>query len=178
MQAFRYRGTDCVSTTGLTIVLHPDELHDGHAVAPNGFVYRMIYVDAALIGEALGGRTLPFVPDAVGDDPAIAAALDEAFEGFPDSFTTLAGAGIVASVADRLSRRAGRSPTSRSVPYDSVGLDRAREKASDAASDLTVSAEEARSRSRHRPLCAGPYLPRAPCDLAAPLSGWPRAAAD
>jgi AraC-like DNA-binding protein len=141
LQAFRYRGTDCVSTTGLTIVLHPDELHDGHAAAPDGFVYRMLYIDAALIGEALGGPTLPFVPDAVGDDPAIAAALDEAFEGFPDSFTTLAGAGIVASVADRLSRRAGRSPTSRSVPYDSVGLDRARERL-DAASDLTVSAEE------------------------------------
>jgi hypothetical protein len=107
-QAFRYRGAECVSTTGMTIVLHPDEVHDGHAVAPDGFVCRMLYIDAALIGDALDDRSLPFVADPVSGDPALAAALDEAFEGFPNSFTTLAGAGIVASVADRLSGRAGR----------------------------------------------------------------------
>jgi len=56
LQAFRYRGAECVSTTGMTIVLHPDEVHDGQAAAPDGFVYRMIYVDAALIGDALGVR--------------------------------------------------------------------------------------------------------------------------
>src|ERR1700722_6208792 len=95
-QAFRYRGADCASTTGRTIVLHPDELHDGHAVAPEGFVYRMLYVDAALIGDALDDRgPLPFVPDAVGDDPALAAVLGEAFEGFPDRVTSLAGAAII-----------------------------------------------------------------------------------
>jgi len=140
-QAFRYRGAEQVSAAGRTIVLHPDEMHDGHAVAPEGFVYRMIYVDAALIGDALGDRTLPFVPDAVGDDPALAAALDEAFDGFPDGLTTLAGAGIVAAVADRLSRRAGRPAGQRPAPHDGVPLDRARELL-DAASDLAVTAEE------------------------------------
>ena len=140
-QAFRYRGAECVSTTGMTIVLHPDEVHDGHAVAPEGFVYRMIYVDAALIGDALGGSSLPFVADAVGDDPALAAALDEAFEGFPHSLSTLAGAGIVAAVADRLSRRAGRAPTQHPARRDGQRLDRAREML-DAARDLAVTAED------------------------------------
>jgi AraC-like DNA-binding protein len=140
-QAFRYRGADCVSATGMTIVLHPDEVHDGHAVAADGFVYRMIYVDAALIGQALGDRALPFVPDAVGCDPGLAAALDEAFEGFPDNLTSLAGAGIVASVADRLNRRTGRFSTPRPAKYYGTRLDQARDRL-DAASDLTVTAEE------------------------------------
>lgn len=139
-RAFRYRGADRVSSAGMTIVLHPDEMHDGHAVAPDGFVYRMIYIDAALIGDALAGGTLPFVADAVGEDDALAATLDEAFEGFPERLSTLAGAGIVAAVADRLSRRAGGAATSRPAHYYGARLDRARDML-DAASDLTLSAE-------------------------------------
>jgi AraC-like DNA-binding protein len=140
-QAFRYRGAECVSSTGMTIVLHPDEVHDGHAVVAEGFVYRMVYVDAALIGQALGNRALPFVPDAVGNDPALVAALDEAFEGFPDNLTSLAGAGIVAAIADRLGRRAGRPSTPRPAGHYGVRLERARDML-DAASDLTVTAED------------------------------------
>jgi AraC-like DNA-binding protein len=140
-QAFRYRGVDCVSTAGLTVVLHPDEVHDGHAIAPDGFVYRMVYIDATLIADALGGSALPFVPDAVDEDPALAAALDEAFDGFPDRFTTLAGAGVVAAIADRLNRRAGRSSAPQAAHHYGARLDRARDLL-DAASDLAVSAEE------------------------------------
>src|SRR5271170_2866951 len=118
IQAFRYRGTECASTTGRTIVLHPDEMHDGHAVAPEGFVYRMLYIDATLIGDALGGRaTLPFVADAVADDQQLAAVVNEAFEGFPDNFTTLAGATVIASVTDGLCRRAGRRQIRRPPHY-------------------------------------------------------------
>jgi AraC-like DNA-binding protein len=141
IQAFRYRGVDRASTTGMTMVLHPDELHDGHAVAPEGFVYRMLYVDAALIGAALGHAALPFVDDAVGADPVLAAALDEAFEGFPDRFTTLAGAGIVAAVADRLARRAGRRGAARPGRYYGERLDRARDRL-DGATDLATTAED------------------------------------
>jgi AraC-like DNA-binding protein len=141
-QAFRYRGIDCVSTVGRTIVLHPDELHDGHAVAPEGFVYRMLYVDAAAIAEALGAATpLPFVADAVADDPVLAAVLEEAFEGFPDSLTTLAGAAIVASVCDGLCRRAGRQAVPRPSSHYGFRLDRARE-VLDAAPDLSTTAED------------------------------------
>jgi AraC-like DNA-binding protein len=140
IQAFRYRGVECASTTGQTIVLHPDELHDGHAAAPEGFVYRMLYIDVALIADALGGTNLPFVAGAVAEDPALAATVTEAFEGFPDHFTTLAGAGIIVAIADRLSRRAGRQPVQRPAHYYGARLDRARE-ALDAATDLSITAE-------------------------------------
>ena len=142
IQAFRYRGIECASAPGRTIVLHPDEVHDGHAVAPEGFVYRMLYVDAALIGDALDDRgPLPFVVDAVGDDPALAAVLDEAFDGFPDRVTSLAGAAIVTSIADALCRRGGRRPVPRPAQYYGLRLDRARE-VLDAATDLSATAED------------------------------------
>jgi AraC-like DNA-binding protein len=142
IQAFRYRGVECASTAGRTIVLHPDEMHDGHAVVPEGFVYCMLYIDTTLIGEALGsGMPLPFVANAVADDPLLAAAVNEAFDGFPDYFTTLASAGIIAAIADRLSRRAGRQPIKRPIRYYGARLDRARERL-DAVTDLSVTAED------------------------------------
>ena len=107
-QAFRYRGQSQVSRTGQIMVLHPDEQHDGHAAVPDGFSYRMIYVDPALIVAALddtGTRTLPFVAEAVTRDRAMAALLNEAFADFPGKLDPLAGDALLAGLADALARR-------------------------------------------------------------------------
>lgn len=176
LQAFRYRGIDCVSTTGWTIVLHPDELHDGHAAAPEGFVYRMLYINATLVADALEeGAALPFVPDPVGDDPVLAAALIEAFEGFPESSAMLAGAAIVAEVADCLCRRAGRRATPRPAQYYGPRLNQARSARCGGGS--FGHGGRPRSRHRHRPLPARPRLSCPLRDLAAPLPDRPSAAA-
>ena len=112
-QRFRYRGADCVSATGQVMVLHPDESHDGHAAMPGGFSYRMIYVDPALIRDALApeacAHVLPFVPEVVSHDASIAAVLDEAFSGFPAPLDPLAADALLASLADALAKR-GRLP--------------------------------------------------------------------
>jgi len=111
-QEFRYRGADRVSSTGQVMVLHPDEAHDGHAAAPEGFSYRMLYVDPALVRAALdpafekaGG--LPFVSDVVAEDRVLVAVLDEAFAGFPGPFDPLAAETVIAGLADALARRGG-----------------------------------------------------------------------
>jgi hypothetical protein len=54
VQAFYYRGAERVSTGGRTLVIHPDELHDGHAREAAGFAYRMLYVDPMLVRSAFG----------------------------------------------------------------------------------------------------------------------------
>jgi AraC-like DNA-binding protein len=142
VQAFRYRGIECASTPGRTIVLHPDEVHDGHAAAPGGFVYRMLYIDAAAIADALDDATsLPFVADAVADDPALAALIDEAFDGFPESLSTLVGAAVIAGAADGLCCRARQPPAPRPTRYYGARLDRARDLL-DAADDLSPTAED------------------------------------
>jgi AraC-like DNA-binding protein len=111
-QEFRYRGADCVSATGQVMVLHPDEAHDGHAASPEGFSYRMLYVDPALVRAALdpafeNASALPFVSDVVSQDRAIVAALEEAFVGFPNPFDPLATDAVIAGLADALARRGG-----------------------------------------------------------------------
>jgi len=111
-QGFRYRGESRTSSAGQIMVLHPDEQHDGHAVVPGGFSYRMIYIDPVLIREALkpeiaGAHTLPFVAEAVVRDGAIAALLREAFDGFPGAFDPLAGDALLSGLADALMRRGG-----------------------------------------------------------------------
>ena len=54
VQAFRYRGAARRSTRGEVFVLHPDEVHDGHAGTDAGFRYRILYVEPRLIQDALG----------------------------------------------------------------------------------------------------------------------------
>ncbi|MET5116662.1 AraC family ligand binding domain-containing protein, partial [Burkholderia pseudomallei] len=56
-------------------ILHPDVLHDGRAGPDEGFGYRSIYVDPALVPEALGGRMLPFDRSPLFQAPAVAEAL-------------------------------------------------------------------------------------------------------
>jgi hypothetical protein len=62
LQCFHYRGAARASTAGRVIVIHPDEAHDGHAGAPDGFAYRMLYADPSLIASALAGWALCFHP--------------------------------------------------------------------------------------------------------------------
>lgn len=69
IQSFHYRGALRSSTPGHVIVVHPDEIHDGHAGSDSGFRYRMIYVPPTLIQDILGGQSLPFIPGGVTEDP-------------------------------------------------------------------------------------------------------------
>ena len=74
VQSFQYRGSVRNSPAGSAVVLHPDEMHDGQAGAEGGFRYRTIYVEPAAIQAALQGRPLPFVSEAVSDDPRLLQA--------------------------------------------------------------------------------------------------------
>jgi AraC-like DNA-binding protein len=85
VQAFDYRGAAEVSAPGQVTVLHPDELHDGHAGTEVGFGYRMLYVEPALIFEAVQAisrraSSLPFVRTPVVVNPKLAAAITGAFQ--------------------------------------------------------------------------------------------------
>jgi AraC-like DNA-binding protein len=86
VQAFDYRGAAEISTPGQVVVLHPDEMHDGHAGTEEGFGYRMLYVEPALIFEAvqvLCGHAcaLPFVRTPVTKNVKLSAAITSAFQG-------------------------------------------------------------------------------------------------
>jgi AraC-like DNA-binding protein len=85
VQAFDYRGAAYISTPGEVVVLHPDEIHDGYAGTAAGFGYRLLYVEPALIFEAVRSMcghscVLPFVRDPVVTNTTLSAAIQAAFQ--------------------------------------------------------------------------------------------------
>jgi len=126
VQSFHYRGALRSSRAGQVMVLHPDEVHDGHAGADDGFAYRMLYVDPAAVGTALGRSSPPFVTEVVADDPGLAAPLREAFAEFPRVLEPLAIDALVARLAERL---AARSDSPRRLRQTTAGraVERARD---------------------------------------------------
>ena len=85
VQVFDYRGAAHASMPGRVVVLYPDEAHDGRAGTDEGFGYRIVYVEPALLVEAvraLRGRPypLPFVSDPVSTSALLARAIDEVFQ--------------------------------------------------------------------------------------------------
>jgi AraC-like DNA-binding protein len=102
--SFSYRGAGEVSVPGQVVVLHPDELHDGRAGTEAGFGYRQLYVEPALIFEAvrvLRGQAcpLPFVREPVVVSPRLSAAVTGAFESGQEP---LAIDGLVEQLAEGL----------------------------------------------------------------------------
>lgn len=65
VQRFRFCGQTWHCLPGQCHVLHPDELHDGGAGTGEGFSYRIVYINPALVQDALHGRPLPFVANPV-----------------------------------------------------------------------------------------------------------------
>ena len=84
--AFDYRGSREISTPGQVVVLHPDVIHDGHAGTEDGFGYRQLYVEPALIFEAVQtvyphNCSLPFVRAPVTLSRRLYGAIISAFQG-------------------------------------------------------------------------------------------------
>ncbi len=83
VQCFRYRGVETRCLAGQAFVLHPDELHDGRAGTDDGFTYRMLYLEPALVQDALEAPRcpLPFLRGGVSADARLLAALNAALAG-------------------------------------------------------------------------------------------------
>ncbi len=126
VQSFDYGGSTRHSLPGRVIALHPDERHDGRAGTDDGFRYRMLYVDPALLGEALGGCAIPFVRDGVSADPRLRAAVISALSDFDDPLEELRRADLLATLADGLIAATGSAAAPR-APIDAPALARARE---------------------------------------------------
>src|SRR5216110_253550 len=84
VQVFDYRGAVRASTPGQVVVLYPDEVHDGRAGTDAGFGYRILYVEPALLADAvraIRGRPcpLPFVNEPVSTNATLSRAIEGAF---------------------------------------------------------------------------------------------------
>jgi AraC-like DNA-binding protein len=107
VQSFSYRRSQRNSLPGNTLVLHPDEAHDGQAGTDEGFQYRMIYVEPALFQDALGGRELPFLEGGVTSDPRLAAATSTLLQNVGYTIEPLEQSNALAELAHALAAVVG-----------------------------------------------------------------------
>ncbi|WP_176666579.1 AraC family transcriptional regulator [Variovorax sp. SG517] len=107
VQSFNYRRSRRDSLPGHTIVLHPDEAHDGQAGTDEGFQYRMIYVEPALFQAVLQGRALPFIEGGVTTDSRLAAATRNLLQGVDAPLEPLEYSEAIAELALALETVAG-----------------------------------------------------------------------
>lgn len=73
VERFRYRGAEHLAAPGTLVLMNPGELHTGRAETAQGWRYRMVYLDEALV-EAVTGERWWFA-DATAHDPAAARRL-------------------------------------------------------------------------------------------------------
>jgi AraC-like DNA-binding protein len=76
-ESFYYRGSNYVAAAGSVVVINPGEVHTGQATTENGWTYRMLYPEVALVQRAMVEVTgqptaIPDFPEPVIPDETIA----------------------------------------------------------------------------------------------------------
>ena len=142
VQMFDYRGTRATSLPGDVMILHPDETHNGRAGTGDGFRYRMLYLEPALVQDALMGRVrhLPFAPTPVCHHLGLRRALWEALGDLDEILDPLHANDLVLEIAEILLSLDGTPPRP-SPGLDITAVEQAR-RYLDAHCTRTVNAEE------------------------------------
>ncbi|WJV53633.1 AraC family transcriptional regulator [Pectobacteriaceae bacterium CE70] len=126
VQSFHYRGAMQHSLPGNTIVLYPDEEHDGQAGTQEGFRYRMIYVEPALIQQILKGKPLPFIKNGITTDPRLFQATNMLLQQMDCQINPMEEDDALYDLAIALSETVGQSITN-NKSFDYLAAERARE---------------------------------------------------
>lgn len=125
VQSFHYRKAMRHSLPGGTLVLHPDEVHDGMAGTDDGFRYRMLYIDPVLIQQALGGKPLPFIAGGLSDDVRLRQATESFMQTMDCAFEPLEEDDAIYDLAHALQAAAGKSRGRRALDYPAAERARA-----------------------------------------------------
>lgn len=117
VQSFHYKGSLCHGLPGNTLVLHPDELHDGMAGSDAGFHYRMAYVDPALIQQVLGGEPLPYISGGLSRDPRLFRASETLVQAMDQALDPLEEQDALFELATALRAVAGKPRGRKRLDY-------------------------------------------------------------
>ncbi|MBD3883744.1 AraC family transcriptional regulator [Phormidium tenue FACHB-886] len=80
VEEFTYRGATRRAPAGSIVIVHPGEVHTGHAGTPEGWQYRMLYPDVPLLQKAATelqdkAQLIPYFANPVIADPELAGQL-------------------------------------------------------------------------------------------------------
>lgn len=126
VQSFHYKGEKQHSRPGMTMVLHPDEKHDGESGSEHGFRYRMVYIEPAMIQKILKGKPLPFIPKALSEDPRLFHATNTFMQHMQHRIDRLEEEDALYDLAMALSDVASQH-TQKTSTFDYPAAERARE---------------------------------------------------
>jgi AraC-like DNA-binding protein len=127
VQSFWFRGERRTSLPGQTLVIHPDEKHDGGSGTDVPLEYLMLYFTPCdLTAESDSSEALPFVADAVRTSGPIRCIVGDAFVEFPCELDELAEVDILERLTTALRLEAG-SANAIDRRIDWVAVTRARE---------------------------------------------------
>ncbi|WP_417481402.1 helix-turn-helix domain-containing protein [Maricaulis sp.] len=124
VQCFNYRGGARQSLPGELVVLHPDELHDGHAGTDDGFTYRAITIQPGALGSILPGRALPFIQGGQSAHPGLLQAVRTALSHPADELSPLQQDEALFEIATALHAASGQAALD--GPLDARASERAR----------------------------------------------------
>jgi AraC-like DNA-binding protein len=126
VQQFHYRGERRICRPGELHILHPDVLHDGAPATAEGFAYTIVYVEPALVVDALGEGRLPFVAEPVVAPSPVTEPLAGLLHDVDEPVDELRRATIAAAVADLLRTLSGGA--AEAGPVDRSAVERVRER--------------------------------------------------
>ncbi len=121
VQQFRFCGTSWNCLPGQCHFLHPDELHDGRPATSEGFAYRMVHIDPALLRPFASG--LPFVAQPVVDMSRFALPSDFPVWRQEDELDSLSELDLLETVARWLTLLGGGPSTQTSALATKALLD-------------------------------------------------------
>jgi AraC-like DNA-binding protein len=131
VQTFRCRKRLNASTPGHAVLIEPGETHDGAAMTPGGFTYRMVYLTTAWLAaelDVLGACQVSF-SQTVSEDPGLAQAIARAFAMLHGREARLGRDAALADLARALTGQ--QEPAERPTPRPHAVARRAREALAD-----------------------------------------------
>lgn len=140
VQAFRCRGSTRASAAGMLMAFNPDDPHDGHAAANDGFTYAMLHLGTDLVADILtdahGGRvSLPLFTEPVVDDRPLAARLRRLNALLLDGATRLEAQELVMGAVLAMVQRHASQPVAAPMPSEGGALWRVRDLLHDGFAD-------------------------------------------
>lgn len=121
-ERFRYRGAEHVAAVNSLVTMNPDELHTGEAETQDGWRYRMIYLDPALLERVTGVKQWWFT-DVVRHDPLRSQATGRIIHDLWHQTDPLAQQGALLELIDAFrpyARHGGTHIPTRQTRFDRV----------------------------------------------------------
>jgi AraC-like DNA-binding protein len=131
-EAFSYRGEAHVATAGQVVVINPGEAHTGHAATQDGWTYRMLYPDVALLQQAAiaitgHAQTMPYFPTAVLCDRPLARQLVKLHQALETHSRLEQDSRMLWTMAQLINRHSGDRPSPRPIGQETQAIRQTRE---------------------------------------------------